>query len=135
MTTNFFLKILLLLLMLSLIRNNYAKGTEGYYTLSVTMINKETKEAITNTMFHINGEPIKTDTNGRLTCQIKWINVCGFSLRFWEKIKANRIKNSKWIVFKLNNSEKKIKNKWKKYGKKQHWKRNPKEYYTKIYWQ
>lgn len=112
----------------------HSKGLEGYYTLSGTMYSKETKETIKNTVFILNGDSVKTDDKGNFSFQVKWRNICGFRLNFLQKIKANKKANPEHIIFTFNNSENKIRNKWKKYGLWQYEKKHPKPYFVKMYW-
>ena len=112
----------------------FSKGIDGVYTISGIMISKETKKAISDSTFIINGLKIKTNKLGEFTTNMNWSTICGFRSNFISRNKAYRKLNPQFINIIYNNKEKKIRNKWKTYGLNQFYKKEHKVYYLKIFW-
>ncbi|MDF1674971.1 MAG: hypothetical protein P1U44_04570 [Vicingaceae bacterium] len=111
-----------------------AKGYEGEYIVEGIMYDKNTKKPIPNEVFVINGNKVNTNQQGKYSIKIKWTTACPSDLNYFERKRFIRKNNPSYILFSFNMKSKRVKNKWRKYGLKFHWKETKGVYIKNLYW-
>ena len=130
----FDLKKFLILLLIILSSVFFGKGAGGVYKIEGTMYSKEAKKIISNAVFTVNKINVKTDAFGNYKVEIAWDTQCPSDLNFFKRRIFIKNSNPKYIVFNYENKEIKIRNKWKKYGRRYSLKINKKNYHKNLYW-
>ena len=124
----------ILLLLFVGISHAYPKGIGGTYQLCMTILDDATKSPLSNTVLVMNGDTVKTDVNGNIVYDVKWETACGFRLNIIQRWKASNRMNPKYILITKDGCSKQIKNRWRKYGRRQHGNSGRKPYEVRISW-
>lgn len=111
----------------------FAKGYEGEYTIKGIMYG-DNNTPLVNQTFIVNGKEVRTDSEGNYLLKIKWSTICPSSLSYFKRRKFIKEVNPKHLVFQYNNKNQKVKNKWKKFGLKYHWKKEDGVLVRHLYW-
>ncbi len=111
-------KALLFLFFVFSISLGFSKGTGGVYYIEGTAFSTANL-ALKNVLLVITiGEKtktIRTDSNGHFRIEVEWQTACPSVVKPFNRRKANKELNPKYIFIACEVDEKKLKNKWRKY--------------------
>lgn len=96
--------------------SNFAKGNGGTYILTGLALSK-TGDTLKNQVilmhFKDKVDTLQTDAQGYYKTRIKWSTACPSGMNGWQRIRATKKNNPKYILFSFNDIKIKVKNDWK----------------------
>ena len=97
---------------------SFAKGREGSYILTGFAISKA-GDTLKNQQIIMSFKDVvqtlQTDSDGYYKTKVQWATACSSGKTFWQRRRANKKFNPKYIFFSFKDEKIKVKNDWKKF--------------------